>query len=341
MSSTREHLLGYLLGALEPAEMEEVERELENNPQLRRDLAAIEAALTPLGFPEREDDASFEPPPVGLVARTCEFVEDAKEDLIPRAMPVKDATPMSSEVALAPRGRMRWADVVVTGSVLLAALALIFPAILASRQSTQIAACQDNLRHLGLAVSQAAGMASDGRIPAIPVSGNRSTAGIYSALLQDKQLLDEPGRLVCPSSDLAERASTFRIPTLGEIDRAAGEALVNLQLTMGGSYAYNLGYLENGEYKAPKYAGRSHYALMSDAPVTFRPERRTNNHSGRGQNILSEDGAVKFVVDPCHDLADDPYFNRSGLVAAGVDCADVVLGESIAKPIPAAIRVMQ
>ena len=33
MSSTREHLLGYLLGALEPAEMAAVERELENPHQ--------------------------------------------------------------------------------------------------------------------------------------------------------------------------------------------------------------------------------------------------------------------------------------------------------------------
>ena len=48
MISSREHLLGYLLGALEPAEMTRVERELEHDPQLRKELAAIEAQLKKL-----------------------------------------------------------------------------------------------------------------------------------------------------------------------------------------------------------------------------------------------------------------------------------------------------
>ena len=102
----------------------------------------------------------------------------------------------------------------------------------------------------------------------VPVRGKRSTAGIYAALLQDRQLLDNSHYLVCPSSDLAENVATDRIPTLGEFDRAAGEALVRLQRTVGGSYGYNLGYVENGRHQAPKYEGRSHYVLMTDAPAT-------------------------------------------------------------------------
>ena len=39
----REHLLGYLLGALDGAEHDEVKRELERNPQLRRELQQLEA----------------------------------------------------------------------------------------------------------------------------------------------------------------------------------------------------------------------------------------------------------------------------------------------------------
>lgn len=333
MSRTREHLLGYLLGALEPAEMAEVERDLEKDPQLRKDLAAIEAALAPLGFPERDDDVSFDPPPADLGARTCEFVEDAKRDLVPRPMPAKVvAGSMSPEHERSVGRRFNWADVVVTASVLLAAVALLFPAIWTSRHSAQIAACQSNLRHVGLALAEFAGRAPDRRIPAVPTRGNRSTAGIYAAILQDQGLLPYPGMLVCPSSELAEQAATFRVPSLEEFDRAEGEVLVRLHSKAGGSYGYNLGFVENGRHTSPRHEGRSHYALMSDAPATFRPTRKTKNHFGCGQNILYEDNHVKFVADITDDLADDPYLNRNGLIAAGLDCWDVVLGESLAKP---------
>jgi anti-sigma factor RsiW len=330
MSSTREHLLGYLLGALEEAEMAAVERELDRNPQLRKDLAAIEAALFPLGFPERDDEAAGEGPPRGLVARTCEFVDDAKEDLVPR--PASLMSPENVSPAAAAR-RVRWADVVVVASVSLAAIALLFPAILSSRQNAQITACSENLRYAGVALAEFAGRSSDGRYPVVPMSGNRSFAGVYAALLKEEQLLDDAQRLVCPSSDMAESTDSFRVASLSEVDRASGEALVRLQRMMGGSYAYNLGYVENGRHLAPKYEGRSDYVIMSDAPATFSP-RKTKNHGSQGQNMLYDDGHVKWIVSALEDLDDDPYLNRTGIVAAGVDCADVVLGESLAKPMP-------
>jgi hypothetical protein len=319
--------------------MAEVERSLENDPQLQRDLAALEATLAPLGFPDRDDDASYDPLPPGLVARTCDFIDDAKQPLAARPRRVADGAPRGV-VTLGPepvggtRNLARWADVVVTASVVLAACTLLFPAILSSRQSAQVAACQNNLRNLGVAVAQSAAFAPDGRIPAIATHGNRSTAGIFAPLLQDQQLLEDPRSLVCPSSELAERSSTFRVPTLTEVDRATGPTLVNLRRTMAGSYAYNLGFVENGKYQAPQHQGRANYALLSDAPATFSPARRTKNHASRGQNILCEDGSVDFVVNLPDDLYDDPYLNRSGQVAAGLDCSDIVLGESNASPLP-------
>jgi hypothetical protein len=337
MSSTREHLLGYLLGALEPAEMAAVERELENNPRLRKDLAAIEAAMTPLGFPDREDDVDYAGPPLGLADRTCDFIDDAATDVIPKPMPASvgrshASTTSGDAVGLRPTGRsLRRSDVIVTASVLLAAVSLLFPAIWSSRQAAQITACQNNLKSLGLSLAEYAGRSADGRIPLIPASGNRSNAGFYASLLHDRQLLTEPGLLICPSSELAQQRAAFRIPSLAEIDRAKGEGLVRLQRVMGGSYAYNMGYVEDGLHCAPKHEHRAHYALMSDAPAAF-PERQTKNHRSCGQNILYEDNSVRFVVNPCDELCDDPYLNRSGLVAAGLDCADVVLGESPAKP---------
>lgn len=333
MICSREHLLGYLLGALEPAEMAAVERELDNDPRLRKDLAAIEAALFPLGFPEREDDASQVEPPTGLAARTCEFVEDAQADVVPKPMPASVAA--MSDVRPVDRRRVRWADVIMTASVCLAAASLLFPAISTMRHQQEKTVCQNNLQHLGVSLASYAGQSADGRIPLIPLSGNRSFAGFYAASLLDKELLEETRWLVCPSSDMAEQIESFRVPRIVEIDRATGEALVRLQRNAGGSYGYNLGYFEDGEYQAPRHESRAYYCLMSDAPASFKPTRKTKNHGGRGQNMLYEDGSCRWVVDPCQDLCDDPYLNRAGFVGAGNDCTDVVVGESLATPKPA------
>lgn len=333
MICSREHLLGYLLGALEPAEMAAVERELDNDPRLRKDLAAIEAAMFSLGFPEREDDASQSEPPTGLAARACEFVEDAKTDLVQRPVPASTIAAMS-DVRPVDRRRVRWADVIMTASVCLAAASLLFPAIWTMRQQQHVTACQNNLKHLGVSLASYAGQSADGRIPFIPASGNRSFAGYYAVALMESGQLEDIRWLVCPSSELAEQIESFRIPTQTEIDRLTGEPLNRVQKVAGGSLAFNLGYVQDGEYQAPRHESRAYYGLMSDAPASF-PDRQSNNHGGRGQNILCEDGSCRFVRNPCKDLCDDPYLNRSGLVAAGNDCTDVVLGESLARPKPA------
>jgi hypothetical protein len=341
MSRTRENLLGYLLGALEPAEVAEIDEQLENNQELRRELAAMEAALTPLGFPERDDDASFESPPGDLVASTCDLVDDAREMLQPRDMePPTPLVALSPEPAAAPGGRTRWADVIVVASVIAACVALLFPAIWSSRQSAQVLACQDNLRYLGLQLTNVAAMSPDSRYTLVPIEGPRSAAGIYGPDLQDRELLESPRRLVCPASPLAEQEGMYRVPTLPELDRATGEVLARFHRMMGGSYAFNMGYFENGRHVAPRHEGRSHYAMLADAPATFRPQRQTKNHNGRGQNIMYDDGSIKFVVNISDELADDPYLNRSGIVAAGLDCTDAVLGESNAKPLPLLLRTI-
>jgi hypothetical protein len=122
---------------------------------------------------------------------------------------------------------------------------------------------------------------------------------------------------------------------LVEIDRATDETLSRLHRFAGGTTGFNIGFVENGKYQAPKHESRANYCLLSDAPAAFRPERKSRNHGGRGQNLLCEDGSCRWVVDPCQDLCDDPYLNSSGLVAAGNGCTDQVVAESPATPRPA------
>ena len=336
MSSTREHLLGYLLDALEPSEQEAVERDLESQPELRRQLAALEASLHPLGFPDREDGFDLDGPPRNLAERALDFVDDTRRELEIRESPGKLSPAATGELAAEVR-RVSWADFVVAASVLLAAGALLFPAIASSRQSAQVTMCQNNLRQVGQSLEEFSNRAPDHCIPAVPLRGNRAVAGIYSALLKDAALLPYEEILVCPASDLANRTTAqqpFSVPSLAHIDQAVGETLHVIQRSLGGSYGYNLGFVENGKHRAPQMQGRTQYAVMSDAPSHFDSARYSKNHSGRGQNMLYADNHVRFVVDLANDLLDDPYRNRSGIIAAGEDADDIVLGNSIARPMP-------
>jgi hypothetical protein len=59
------------------------------------------------------------------------------------------------------------------------------------------------------------------------------------------------------------------------------------------------------------------------------------NHHPRGQNVLYEDGHVQFLCLALVDGAiDDPFHNREGWIAAGVDQEDTVLGVSWDPPLP-------
>src|SRR5262245_7783898 len=71
MSLRREQLLGYLLGALDDAEREQVEDELGKNPTLRVEMARFQELLSRLGMDEEPVEHE---PPAGLAERTCEFV---------------------------------------------------------------------------------------------------------------------------------------------------------------------------------------------------------------------------------------------------------------------------
>lgn len=73
---TREHLLGYLLGALECKECKEVEQALAQNPELKAEFEKIRSSLGTIGL---LDESAYEEPPLCLASRTCEFVEQQAE----------------------------------------------------------------------------------------------------------------------------------------------------------------------------------------------------------------------------------------------------------------------
>lgn len=165
-SHHRELLLGYLLGALEETERQQVEEQLERNPRLRRKLASMKRMLRPL----RRSRRSFSPPK-GLADRTCRMVALSADLAAVAANVAIEAATVARTAQRGPglprrrAGRMSatntppsstsswsWADLIIAACVLVAFSALLFPAIQANRLTARLAVCQDQLRQLGISL---------------------------------------------------------------------------------------------------------------------------------------------------------------------------------------------
>jgi hypothetical protein len=322
-----EDLLGYSLDAIDDAERQRIEDALRNDPQLQRQLEDLSEELELLDNAPRD----FEPPS-GLARRTCDFVGAYKEAQL--------VAPASASRWSGRRGRVSpergvsarsWsmADAIVVAGIFVVVSMLFFPAIANSRYRSHITGCQFNLQRLGNALTDYSEK-KGGLLPQIPVSGNRAVAGIYGPTLAEGHFLDDPRVLICPGSRLAARSAEWHVPSLAELDQARGRQLVSLQRAAGGSYGYSLGYSADGRYQAPRFEGRANFALMSDAPSLHLEALRSDNHGGRGQNVLFEDNRVEFIVD-C--VAYDALFvNRDGFASAGLDENDSVIARSSTAP---------
>ncbi len=311
----REHLIGYLLSALEPDEHQTVEAQLSRDPQLKRELDLLARSLHPLACDREHYHA-----PLGLAHRTCEFVAEQAQIL-----------PAPSTPAYAPSS-WRLSDMVVAAGIFLAATMLFFPAVNQSRFAARLLGCQNNLRELGMGLTNYSDL-HQGYFPDIPAEGECAAAGIYATKLVEGGFLANPRVIICPASSLADSEDELLVPTSYELKRAQGPRLIVLQKRMGGSYGYNIGYVSGGKYHATKNLHRPRFALMADAPGVDAPIRSLN-HGDCGQNVLFEDLHVQYLTTcKARGCKDNIYVNDDGQVAAGKHLNDAVVGASHAKPV--------
>jgi hypothetical protein len=331
----REDLLGYLLDALDDRERRRVIEALRRDPRLRSELDALRRSLDLL------DSANGEvQPPEGLADQACDLVEACEETpevvlagISPRTSDRRGR--LSSNVRELGGGARNWSvtDVIVAAGIFLAVSLLFFPAIAGSRFRSRISACQNNLQRLGYALVEYS-EARGGYFPSIPIGGNQSAAGVYGPKLFEGQFITDTSVLICPGSRLASQADDFRPPTLDELDRASPSDLMRMHRRMGGSYGYTLGYTQDGRYCTPRNRGRACFALMSDAPSLHLAASQSDNHGGRGQNVLFEDLRVEFLVTCLDNEGVDHLFrSRRGFFEAGLGDDDSVIGPSFIRPI--------
>ena len=174
-------LVGFLTGALDASEHNEIQKRLDESADLREQLAKIERCLSPLSW-DKEDRV----PPVGLAAKTCKFVENHIEE---NKVELASARKERIEALAAESSGWTFSDFVVAAGICLAAACLFFPAVLNSRYNARLAHCQNNMRQLGRAFQEYS-ESNNGYFPAVPAKGKLAFAGSYAAMLRDKNLID-------------------------------------------------------------------------------------------------------------------------------------------------------
>ena len=310
----REHLLGYLLGALEPRECEQFERRLESDPQLQRELVLLRSGIPPL-----EDGRESHDPPAGLAERTCEHVAYR------RAM-------LSMQPAPASSSRWGFQDLLVAAGILLAASMLFFPAVSRSRMHAQQAACQNNLRHIARALTFYSN-SYVGYLPYVPISGNLASSAVYAPrLFQDGHLV-KSRYLFCPGS-ATRRPNGWTVPTLEAIAATQPGKLEKLHTTMGGSYAITLGFVAGQRYYGARHQERSYFPVLADAPCVRLNMKVSANHEECGQNVLFDNWRIAFLKDcrcPRAGGCDDMFLNADGKVGPGKNPDDSVIAPPSAR----------
>lgn len=334
MTKTREHWLGYLMGALDENEHASVEQQIAEDPRAAAELEQLRTHLNLLS--DGLDEAA---PPVGLATRTTALLDNpalfaevldpaAPED--ENAPTLKEKQPFESIGGGNPRFTMM--DMMVAIGACVAAVAIFFPALASSRMLATRLQCENNLRQVGMALQEFATGNAEKRYPAVASTGPLSVAGSYAPRLLNAGYLQHPEVVRCVESS-QNTTQPQSLPTVEELLNAPESDVEKLQQGLATVYNYNLGNLRDGELQAPLMKGRSLYPVASDIVVVQDGQIAPQGHQDGRFNILFDDGHVEFIsLEDLPSSMKHYFLNDKGQVAAGVDEDDAVIANGIAHP---------
>ena len=335
----RDELLAYLLDDADPEQRRRIEEHLRTDPIWQHEYEKLKACLEANADPPEK----ITTPPQDLVQKTCMFVRLAE-----KAGRCSAAPASLSESQDGCTGRKRWTlvDMTVAAAIFVAVGALLFPAILESRRSARRIQCQSNLQQVGGALIKSIEVGNRN----LPHIDFHERAGMFVVELAERGTIDRQELaqfLVCPGSELADKVfegrTVLRIPSPEELGELSREALTELHGHLTGIYAYQFGYLDsNGTYLPMPFVGRSDATMLGDSPNLSATGAESSNHGRCGQNILSQDGSVKFLSTcKSNSCIGHPFLNDQGEHAAGRGQRDNVLGRSDATPAGTFVRISQ
>ncbi|MHC2069133.1 hypothetical protein ACYFX5_16805 [Bremerella sp. T1] len=335
MTMTREHWLGYLMGALDENEHASVERQIAEDPRAAEELDQLRTHLNLMS--DGLDEAA---PPAGLASRTCAMLDSPN-----LFAEILDPTPPEDAAAPQPKSphafdsigggnpNFTLMDMMVALGACVAAVAIFFPALASSRMLATRLQCENNLRQVGMALQEFATGNAEKRYPAIATTGPLSVAGAYAPRLINDGFIRHPEVVRCAEKNkiLGEDA---HLPTVEELLTVPEPQVAKLQDGLGNVYSYNLGNLHNGTLKAPLMRGRSLYPVAADIVRVNDGEIAPQGHEDGRFNILFDDGHVEFIsLEDLPKSMKQYFLNDEGHVAAGVNEDDAVVAHGTAHPV--------
>jgi len=334
MTKTREHWLGYLMGALDENEHASVEQQIAEDPRAADEIDQLRTHLNMLS--DGLDEAA---PPVGLATRTCALLDNPSlfaEVLDPsspedeNAPTLKEKQPFESIGGGNPSFTMM--DMMVAIGACVAAVAIFFPALASSRMLATRLQCENNLRQVGMALQEFATGNAEKRYPAVASTGPLSVAGSYAPRLLNAGYLQHPEVVRCVESS-PSLSKTQQLPTVEQLLDAPESEVERLQQGLATVYNYNLGNVREGKLQAPLMKGRALYPVASDIVVVQDGQIAPQGHEDGRFNILFDDGHVEFIsLEDLPSSMKHYFLNDEGEVAAGVDENDAVIANGIAHP---------
>ena len=326
----RELLIRYLLGELDAGEQRTLEQRLRESPELRRELEHLQDCFAAA----RDADDSAEGLPRGLAQRTTERVTGSPCGH-GKVRYAGAAALASSEGVDPPVGALGWslADLTVAGGVFLAVSMLLFPALRDSRDTTRRNVCQNNQRQIGeLLFATAEDHA--GMLP--PIRPHEYAGSFAVQLVEGGRIsVDELAVLLfCPDGPLADRLRAGEIavwiPSAVQLRRMLPAERAEAAKYMSPFFAYQFPYRKGDRYVYLRDERSPHALILSDAPDV--DDDMSPNHAGIIQ-ALKGDGSVACYSSYRLPERNDNFFrNAEGMMAAGCERRDIVLGRSEAMP---------
>ncbi|WP_169976803.1 DUF1559 family PulG-like putative transporter [Tautonia rosea] len=305
-------------GQLDDDRREQLDLAAASDPSLADRRARLRHALSLLL------DADDPEPPSALAARTtARILRHAEEPRILEFAPT--------------RPRVRWVDVGVAAAVMLIGMMSLVPAVRHQQQSVGKLMCTDNLRQIGLAMSQYA--ATHHTFPYVDPSCPASYVGAAFVQLNEAGLLHDHTTLDCPCDGAS--IPTKQLPRfddlLGREQHVPGTCRDDIRV----DYAYHLGvrHPTTGQTMPLPFNIENRVPLVADQPP-FRLDRTNNaagqggivlvgnspNHGGAGQNVLFTDGRVEWRRTRWISSSDlDLYLNHHERTRPGIHLMDAVL----------------
>lgn len=305
-----DEMIDYVLGQVDGADRERLDRALRDDGEPSARIEKLRRSLYRL----LDDGTPFEHPP-GLAERTVAFVARNRR----RVRVFSDYVPV--------RVPFRWADLAVAAGIFVAGVLTLLPAVQRSRERMNQAGCVFNLQRLGNSLGQYATI--NQLMPYPPSSRADAPVGSFAAMMHDAGVLNDPTLLDCPCNGPCdhgrhELVGFDQLETIRRTDPARYHKMVSFD------YAYNIGSRHVPQHPGPlEHRGSWQIPVLADQPghdgSNIRPGN-SPNHAGRGQNVLFDDGSVRwFRTRHVSDSDPDLYLNNAQQPRPGVHASDSVL----------------